>query len=208
MAPEGCAGRRLQQRVYYTWAALAARGITPLNLPDFPFRDDAGLVWDAIHTCVREAFNAFYPSDAAVAGDDEIQKWHTEISGANAGSIQSIPPLDCKATLISFITEGIFKAGPLHNAMNAGQLDAYGYSCRTATIRAGRSAGPGRSPVPHRVPSPASPNGRTCRACITPGLRLQETLKGVSKTVRERNRLRLTPYEYMDPATMAFQVSL
>ncbi len=214
---------------------LAARGITPQNLPDFPFRDDSSLVWEAIHTYVREVIDTFYPSDDAVAGDDEIQNWHTEMSGANAGSIQGIPPLDGKAALTSFITEVIFKAGPLHNAMNAGQLDAYGYVLHTPAglyleppAKKGtmdeasflrlmpdrdhscKQIGPAWAlarPTPHPI-TRFTEQQDLPPAHRAAGVRLQETLKGVSKTVRERNRLRLTPYEYMDPATMAFQVSL
>ena len=216
---------------------LVARGVTAATLPVYAFRDDASLIWDAIHAYVREIIDAHYRSDAAVAEDQEIAQWLAELRDAEGGAMKGLPDVTARAALIDFLTDIIFKAGPLHSAMNAGQLEAYGYVPHTPAglyqdppTRKGSSdettflrllpdretackqigpawvlARPTPVPITHFAESHLAAMPAPHRAAA---LRLQEAMRGISRTVAERNRGRFLPYEYMDPATMAYQVNL
>ena len=53
---------------------IKARGLhDTATLPQYPWRDDGILVWIAIHKFVGSYFEHFYPSDADVEQDSEIQ---------------------------------------------------------------------------------------------------------------------------------------
>ena len=41
----------------------------PKKLPDYPYRDDALLVWKNIHAWVENYLSLYYPNDAAVQAD-------------------------------------------------------------------------------------------------------------------------------------------
>src|SRR6185503_2652526 len=59
---------------------LAQRGVDDSSrLPDYPYRDDALLLWNAIHQWVKNYVNHYYASDAAVGADTELENWVTEL---------------------------------------------------------------------------------------------------------------------------------
>jgi len=55
---------------------LKARGVDDAGkLPDYPYRDDALLVWQAIHEWVKGYVGLYYADDTAVAADTELLAW-------------------------------------------------------------------------------------------------------------------------------------
>ena len=57
-----------------------ARGVDdPELLPNYPYRDDALLYWDAIHRWVSSYLSLYYHSDADVQADPELAAWFDEL---------------------------------------------------------------------------------------------------------------------------------
>jgi arachidonate 15-lipoxygenase len=120
---------------------LKARGVDdPSLLPDYPYRDDALLIWEAIHTWVNDYLSLYYRSDADVQADWELQAWFQELIADNSGqmSIQDgsfgeigadgKPGLYTRAYLIEAITLIIFTASAQHAAVNFAQADFLTYA--------------------------------------------------------------------------------
>lgn len=88
----------------------------PANLPDYPYRDDALLVWDAIHDWASQYINIYYADDEAVTGDSELALWASSI--ASEGHIVGFKPITSRAQLIDVCTMIIFTASAQHAAVN------------------------------------------------------------------------------------------
>lgn len=96
---------------------LEARGVADASvLPDYPYRDDARLVWGAIHDWVSAYLNIYYANDAAVTGDTELAAWLAELSGQ--GLVQGVPAVSDRQTLADVVTMMIFTASAQHAAVN------------------------------------------------------------------------------------------
>jgi arachidonate 15-lipoxygenase len=108
------------------------RGVDDSNLlPVYPYRDDALLVWDAIHQWVTGYLNLYYATDADIQKDAALQAWVAEIRAYDGGrmpdfgengGIQTLDYLVDAATLI------IFTASAQHAAVNFPQKDLIGYA--------------------------------------------------------------------------------
>src|SRR6185436_3930437 len=65
--------------------ALAADGVRTYRvdaadvLPNYPYRDDALLYWNAIHRWVDGYLRIYYRSEADLAGDLELANWYREL---------------------------------------------------------------------------------------------------------------------------------
>jgi arachidonate 15-lipoxygenase len=98
----------------------------------YPYRDDALLVWDAIHKWVSDYLSLYYASDDDVQKDLELQAWATEAQafdggrisdfGQEGGRIQTLDYLIDAATLI------IFTASAQHAAVNFPQKGLMSYA--------------------------------------------------------------------------------
>jgi len=96
---------------------FAERGVAdPSCLPDYPYRDDALLVWDAIHDWAAQYINIYYADDEAVTGDSELALWVSSI--ASEGHIVGFKPITSRAQLIDVCTMIIFTASAQHAAVN------------------------------------------------------------------------------------------
>ena len=60
------------------------------RLPDYPYRDDALLIWGAISQWVEDYVNHYYSSDAAVQGDTELQNWVAELVAHDGGRLNNV----------------------------------------------------------------------------------------------------------------------
>ncbi|MEA5578425.1 lipoxygenase family protein [Anabaena sp. UHCC 0451] len=58
---------------------IEVRGIEPKLLPDFPYRDDALLLWEAIAKYTNRYLQRYYPDDKAVIQDPYLQAWAEEL---------------------------------------------------------------------------------------------------------------------------------
>jgi arachidonate 15-lipoxygenase len=98
-------------------ADLAARGVgTGSTLADYPYRDDALLVWGAIHGWAKAYVEQYYASDADVTGDTELAAWTATLVGE--AQIKGFRPITTRAQLVDICTMVMFTASAQHAAVN------------------------------------------------------------------------------------------
>jgi arachidonate 15-lipoxygenase len=114
---------------------LVRQGISsPEELPDYPYRDDALALWNAIHGWVSDYTALYYSGDADVVGDYELQAWVQEL--VSAGHLQDIgeggpgktPCISTLGYLSKLLTQVIFTASVEHAAVNFPQRTAMSYT--------------------------------------------------------------------------------
>ena len=99
--------------------ALARRGVLDLQgLPDFPYRDDALLVWEAQERWVTDYLSLYYVTDADIAGDTELVAWLAELSAPQGGGLVGVPQSPSFDQLVALVTSVIFTASAQHAAVN------------------------------------------------------------------------------------------
>ena len=110
---------------------LAQRGVEDASrLPDYPYRDDALLIWGAINQWVEDYVNHYYASDAAVEGDAEVQSWVAELVAHDGGRLNNIGTanrIGKRAELVELITLICFTASAQHAAVNFSQAALMSY---------------------------------------------------------------------------------
>ncbi|WP_394781348.1 lipoxygenase family protein [Undibacterium sp.] len=100
-------------------AELAARNVdNAAHLPDYPYRDDAMLIWNTIHQWVTEYVSIYYSSDAQVVGDTELAAWTASLMAENEGSVKGFKAIADRAQLVEVLTMVIFTASAQHSAAN------------------------------------------------------------------------------------------
>jgi arachidonate 15-lipoxygenase len=111
---------------------LAQRGVDDPNfLPDYPYRDDALLLWNAINQWVSQYINHYYASDAAVQNDAELENWVTELVAHDGGRLNNIGEankISTSAQLIELVTQICFTASAQHAAVNYPQGTLMSYA--------------------------------------------------------------------------------
>lgn len=112
--------------------SLKARGVDDKELlPNYPFRDDAMLYWDAIHTWVTDYLTIYYPSDADVAQDVELKTWFEELIANDGGRVRGLGlngALATRAYLADVATLIIYTGSVQHAAVNFPQYDLMSYT--------------------------------------------------------------------------------
>lgn len=103
------------------------------EIPNYHYRDDAQLIWDAIREYVAAVLKTQYTDAESLAKDTELQAWKTELIAADSGDIRGLLPPDQAEQLtgpltdleaLTFIaTNIIFTASAQHSAVNFGQYD-------------------------------------------------------------------------------------
>ena len=122
---------------------LRTRGVDSTDdLPDYPYRDDALLVWNAISRWVTDYIAVYYTSDADVTGDYELRAWADEL--ATSGRVKGFTPITTRSQLATVVTAIIFNASAQHAAVNFPQYSVMTY--------APFSAGTGGLPAPGATP--------------------------------------------------------
>ncbi|KAL2079394.1 hypothetical protein ACEWY4_025138 [Coilia grayii] len=124
--------KKAMQAVKYSALCLpgdiTARGLD--KVPNFYYRDDGLLVWDALSKYVEGVLAVFYPSDAEVASDEELQNWISDIYKHGFLELAStgIPKAFTSVKEVTeFITMVIFTMTAQHSALNSGQFDFGGW---------------------------------------------------------------------------------
>uniref|UniRef100_A0A8I5ZN12 Arachidonate 12-lipoxygenase, 12R type n=1 Tax=Rattus norvegicus TaxID=10116 RepID=A0A8I5ZN12_RAT len=96
------------------------------DLPGYYFRDDSLAVWYAMERYVTEIITYYYPNDAAVEGDPELQCWVQEIFKECLLERESSGFPTCLRTvpeLIEYVTMVMYTCSARHAAVNTGQLE-------------------------------------------------------------------------------------
>lgn len=120
-------------------ADLAARGVgVDSTLEDYPYRDDALLVWNVIHEWARQYVDLYYANDADVVADTELAAWATCLAGE--AKIKGFGPVTTRAQLTEICTMVIFTASAQHAAVNFPQKDIMAFA--PAVTGAGWQAAP------------------------------------------------------------------
>ena len=111
------------------------RGVDDKDLlPNYYYRDDGILLWDAMESYVREIIGIFYKTDDDVKEDTELQSWANEVhfhafpgyDGAPDG--HGFPDkIESREELILYCTLIMYNGSAQHAAVNFGQYDIYGF---------------------------------------------------------------------------------
>jgi len=108
-----------------------------LLIKDYPYAVDGLKIWSAIETWVTEYCSIYYPSDAEVQGDAELQAWWKEIREVGHGDKREEPwwpKMQTVSDLIRSCTTIIWVASALHAAVNFGQYPYAGYLPNRPTL--------------------------------------------------------------------------
>ncbi|XP_071838206.1 arachidonate 12-lipoxygenase, 12R-type-like [Apostichopus japonicus] len=113
---------------------LKERGVDdPEALPQYYYRDDALLIYNAIHKYVTEVVNGFYENADKVKSDNEVQEWARCLSDPHEKNGVGIPgvhgggKLETIEEVVCLCTSIIFIGSVAHAASNFSQYDDYGY---------------------------------------------------------------------------------
>jgi arachidonate 15-lipoxygenase len=124
---------------------LRARGLDNLDtLPDYPYRDDARLIWAAIRDWV-ESFLRIWYTDKKVREDVEIQAFFAELGAEDGGRLKDVPKPTTVVGLRDALTHIIFTGSAQHAAVNFPQLPIMSYT--PAFPLAAFAASPGDHPA-------------------------------------------------------------
>jgi arachidonate 15-lipoxygenase len=108
------------------------RGVDDPNLlPVYPYRDDALLVWDAIHQWVSDYLNLYYTTDEDIQKDAALQAWAAEAQAYDGGRVTDFGEdggIQTRNYLADAATLIIFTASAQHAAVNFPQKDLMGYA--------------------------------------------------------------------------------
>ncbi len=106
---------------------LESRGVNDVNkLPDYPYRDDGLLIWDAIHQWVSNYLSLYYHNDQDVIEDTELQGWLQDLMANDGGRMTGIGEstssgtfdIHTKKYLFDAVTLIIFTSSAQHAAVN------------------------------------------------------------------------------------------
>ena len=101
----------------------------PSRLADYPYRDDARLVWAAIESFVGAYVDLYYGDDASVAADAELLAWATEIRAGDGGRVRGFPArFETRGALAAALAWLVFTASAQHAALNYPQLEMMAYA--------------------------------------------------------------------------------
>ncbi|XP_067249526.1 polyunsaturated fatty acid 5-lipoxygenase-like isoform X3 [Chanodichthys erythropterus] len=105
-----------------------ARGVE--DLPNYYYRDDGMMVWEAMKSFVSDVVKIYYGSDEKVQQDKEIQAFVKDVCvGMKNGpkSCEFPDSLKTQEQLVELLTVVIFTASAQHAAVNFGQYDWYAW---------------------------------------------------------------------------------
>lgn len=103
----------------------------PSILPHYPYRDDALLLWEAIHQWVADYLALYYRTDADLQQDSELAGWFAELVAPEGGGVVGLqfygrpPSLSYLADVLTMI---IFTCSVQHAAVNFPQYDLMSFA--------------------------------------------------------------------------------
>lgn len=111
---------------------LSSRAVNSPDL-EYPYRDDALLLWGAIERWVTSYVHIFYANDLEVQHDESLQMWAHELQAETGGRVKGFGEdnagrIRTRAYLVAAVTRIIFTASAEHAAVNAPQASLMTYS--------------------------------------------------------------------------------
>lgn len=79
----GLMNKAYRERIFWDYALpndIEHRGIETKFIPEYPYRDDALLLWEAIAKYASSYLQGYYPDDKTVLKDTYLQAWADELS--------------------------------------------------------------------------------------------------------------------------------
>ncbi|KAG9450644.1 hypothetical protein H6P81_010609 [Aristolochia fimbriata] len=99
-----------------------------LLIEDYPYANDALLLWGSIKDWVTDYVTHYYPDDSLVASDSELQSWWAEVkSKGHPDKKEGWPALGTTSDLVQILTTIIWVSSGHHAAVNFGQYSYGGY---------------------------------------------------------------------------------
>lgn len=99
------------------------------RLTDYPYRDDALRVWDAISDWAASYVEYYYEDEEAFASDNELAEWASALAAPLAeGGIGGFPAIGDRAALSEALAMIMFTASAQHAAVNFTQWADMSYS--------------------------------------------------------------------------------
>nr|XP_009418148.1 PREDICTED: probable linoleate 9S-lipoxygenase 5 [Musa acuminata subsp. malaccensis] len=108
-----------------------------LLIKDYPYAVDGLAIWRTIETWVTEYCAIYYPNDAVLQADVELQAWWKEVREVGHGDKKDEawwPQMQTVSELTQACTTIIWVASALHAALNFGQYPYAGYLPNRPTI--------------------------------------------------------------------------
>ncbi|RXN21027.1 arachidonate 5-lipoxygenase-like protein [Labeo rohita] len=103
--------------------AIKARGVdNKEDLPNYYYRDDGMMVWEAVKSFVSDVVKIYYGSGETVQEDEEIQAFVYEVR-----TFEFPTSLKTREQLVEYLTVVIFTASAQHAAVNFGQYDWFAW---------------------------------------------------------------------------------
>jgi len=134
LALAGAGQFKLLEKAFEKWSFrewvvpdnLARRGVANIKkLPNYFWRDDALLVWDAIEHFVKKILGHHYSSDRAVQADAELQGFAAELSDKGLKGHDFPNRIETVAQLVETASAILFQASAGHSAIHYSHFDHY-----------------------------------------------------------------------------------
>lgn len=104
-------------------------------LPVYPYRDDALMIWTAIHEWVTAYLGIYYSNSSDVQQDLALQSWAKELTDPEGGRLRGFGENEAPegtirslAYLVNVATMVIFTSSAQHAAVNFPQYELMGYA--------------------------------------------------------------------------------
>ncbi|KAL3920427.1 MAG: hypothetical protein SGILL_003271 [Bacillariaceae sp.] len=115
---------------------LKHRNISKDVLPDYPYRDDGGLVYGAIKKYASSFVQEVYPSDELLNQDVYVENFQLEMTNTGyfgwdnneTPSAPSQPLTSSRGVLIDFLSSAVFNATATHGTMNYNMYETLGFA--------------------------------------------------------------------------------
>ena len=127
------ASKTVEARLSYDFKAnyfpecLKDRGVDDeVALPNYPYRDDGILIWNAINEWVCEYIDLYYITSSSIDLDVNLQNWVNDI--LDNAKIKGFTKIESKIELVDVLTMIIFTASAQHAAVNFAQPEWVMYS--------------------------------------------------------------------------------
>lgn len=93
-------------------------------LPEYPYRDDGLVIWNAISAFVTDYVQHTYADDGQITGcDTELQRWLAEVRAHDGGRRPSVPAVHTRTELAAVLTQILWTCSAQHSAVNTAQWD-------------------------------------------------------------------------------------